>query len=69
VSAHAFCGVKRLRHLEYFHDHVRVEALAFDGTRDPDGGVLRPDPELPGLGLDVRWADLEPYRVHHPGAT
>ena len=32
VSAHAFCAVPRVRHLEYFHDHVRVERLAFDGT-------------------------------------
>ncbi|WP_199432316.1 enolase C-terminal domain-like protein [Qaidamihabitans albus] len=64
ASAHAFCGVKRLRHLEYFHDHVRVEGLAFDGTLRPAGGILRPDPQHPGLGLDVRWADLEPYRVH-----
>ena len=32
VSAHAFCGVPRLRHLEYFHDHVRLEDLAFDGV-------------------------------------
>ncbi|MEU6284503.1 enolase C-terminal domain-like protein [Streptomyces sp. NPDC047028] len=64
VSAHAFCAVRRLRHLEYFHDHVRVERLLFDGTRSPDGGALRPDPGRPGLGLDVKWSDAEPYRVH-----
>lgn len=63
VSAHAFCGVPRLRHLEYFHTHVRLESMAFDGVLSPDGGVLRPDPARPGLGLDVRWADLEQYRV------
>ncbi|MFV0137922.1 enolase C-terminal domain-like protein [Streptomyces sp. HMX87] len=64
VSAHAFCAVRRLRHLEYFHDHVRVENLLFDGTLTPDGGTLRPDPGRPGLGLDVKWADAEPYRVY-----
>lgn len=64
VSAHAFCAVRRLRHLEYFHDHVRIEQLLFDGTPRPDGGALRPDTGRPGLGLDVRWADAEPYRVH-----
>ncbi|MDT0609276.1 enolase C-terminal domain-like protein [Streptomyces lancefieldiae] len=64
VSAHAFCAVRRLRHLEYFHDHVRVERLLFDGTPSPEGGVLRPDTGRPGLGLDVKWADAEPYRVH-----
>ncbi|MEU4656442.1 enolase C-terminal domain-like protein [Streptomyces sp. NPDC023723] len=63
VSAHAFAAVRRLRHLEYFHDHVRVENLLFDGVPQPDGGALRPDPDRPGLGLDVKWADAEPYRV------
>ncbi|MGW0349316.1 enolase C-terminal domain-like protein [Streptomyces anthocyanicus] len=64
VSAHAFCAVRRLRHLEYFHDHVRVERLLFDGVPSPEGGALRPDTSRPGLGLEVRWADAEPYRVH-----
>lgn len=64
VSAHAFCAVRRLRHLEYFHDHVRLEHLLFDGTLTPAGGALRPDPGRPGLGLDVKWADVEPYRVY-----
>nr|WP_239081323.1 enolase C-terminal domain-like protein [Streptomyces coelicoflavus] len=64
ISAHAFCAVRRLRHLEYFHDHVRVEHLLFDGTLSPEDGALRPDTGRPGLGLDVKWADAEPYRVH-----
>ena len=64
VSAHAFCALPHVRHLEYFHTHVRIESMAFDGTLSPQGGALRPDPARPGLGLDVRWPDLEPYRVH-----
>jgi L-alanine-DL-glutamate epimerase-like enolase superfamily enzyme len=64
LSAHAFCAVPTLRHLEYFHDHVRFESLAFDGTLAPSGGALRPDRSLPGNGLEVRWQDLEQYRVH-----
>jgi L-alanine-DL-glutamate epimerase-like enolase superfamily enzyme len=63
VSAHAFCGVPRLRHLEYFHDHVRLEDMAFDGVLSPSGGALRPDPSRPGLGLTVKWGDIEDYRV------
>jgi L-alanine-DL-glutamate epimerase-like enolase superfamily enzyme len=66
LSAHAFCAVPRLRHLEYFHDHVRIESMLFDGTLSPDGGALRPSLSRPGLGLEVRWADAEPYRVHGP---
>jgi L-alanine-DL-glutamate epimerase-like enolase superfamily enzyme len=64
ISAHAFCAVRRLRHLEYFHDHVRLESLLFDGTLSPDGGALRPDTARPGLGLEIKWADAEPYRVY-----
>jgi L-alanine-DL-glutamate epimerase-like enolase superfamily enzyme len=54
ISAHAFCAVPRLRHAEYFHDHVRVEDWLFDGVPPPDGGVLRPDRSRPGHGLELR---------------
>ncbi|MEW2284120.1 enolase C-terminal domain-like protein [Streptomyces sp. NPDC047841] len=64
VSAHAFCAVRRLRHLEYFHDHVRLERLLFHGTLSPEGGALRPDTSRPGLGLEVKWPDAERYRVY-----
>ncbi|GAA4240996.1 enolase C-terminal domain-like protein [Actinomadura meridiana] len=64
VSAHSFCAVRRLRHLEYFHDHVRVERLLFDGTLSPVDGALCPARDRAGLGLEVRWDDAEPYRVH-----
>jgi L-alanine-DL-glutamate epimerase-like enolase superfamily enzyme len=64
VSAHAGTAVWHLRHLEYFHDHVRIEGMAFDGVLDPEpDGVLRPDRSRPGLGLAVRTADLEQYRI------
>jgi L-alanine-DL-glutamate epimerase-like enolase superfamily enzyme len=54
ISAHAFCAVQRLRHLEYFHDHVRVESKLFDGVLEPEDGVLTPDLSRPGNGLDLR---------------
>lgn len=64
AGAHGAAAVWHLRHLEYFHDHVRIEAMAFDGVLRPaEGGVLRPDPERPGHGLDLRTQDLEEYRV------
>jgi L-alanine-DL-glutamate epimerase-like enolase superfamily enzyme len=62
LSAHAFCAVPNLRHLEYFHDHVRVESLLFDGVLEPEGGELRPDRSRAGHGLGLR-ANLEPYAV------
>jgi L-alanine-DL-glutamate epimerase-like enolase superfamily enzyme len=57
ASIPVLCGVGRLRHLEWFHDHVRVEALLFDGVPEPDGGVIRPNLERPGLGLELKRAD------------
>jgi L-alanine-DL-glutamate epimerase-like enolase superfamily enzyme len=63
VSAQACTAVWHLRHLEYFHDHVRIEHMAFDGCLSPEGGALRPDRSRPGLGLDLKRADLEQWRV------
>ena len=62
LHAQVAAAVPNLRHLEYFHDHQRIERMLFDGTLDPEGGVLTPDPGRPGLGLDLRSADAEPYR-------
>ncbi len=59
ISAHAFCAVERRRHLEYFHDHVRVESLLFDGVLEPDGGVLRPDRSRAGNGLELKRNEVE----------
>ena len=54
ASAHACCAMESVKHLEYFHDHVRVESLLFDGMLEPDGGALTPDDGRPGLGLELR---------------
>lgn len=63
LSAQAMTGCPRIRHLEYFHDHVRIERMLFDGVLDPDGGVLRPDRSRPGHGLALRRADAERYAL------
>jgi L-alanine-DL-glutamate epimerase-like enolase superfamily enzyme len=63
VSAHVCCAMETLEHLEYFHDHVRVERMLFDGTLDPEGGALRPDRSRPGLGLSLRHEDAERWRT------
>jgi len=56
---HACCAVLAFRHLEYFHDHARIEQMAFDGAMQPVGGELRPDLSRPGLGLALKEVDLE----------
>jgi L-alanine-DL-glutamate epimerase-like enolase superfamily enzyme len=63
LHAHTAAATPNLRHLEWFHDHVRIESLFFNGTMDPAGGAIRPDSGAPGLGLTLRAADAEPYRI------
>jgi L-alanine-DL-glutamate epimerase-like enolase superfamily enzyme len=63
-NLHARVGVAvpNLRHVEYFHDHQRIERMFFDGALSPDGGILAPDPDQSGLGLAFRDSDAERYR-------
>jgi len=61
ISAHVCCAMETLSHLEYFHDHVRLEVMLFDGVLGPEGGDLRPDPSRPGLGLELKRSDAEKY--------
>jgi L-alanine-DL-glutamate epimerase-like enolase superfamily enzyme len=64
-NLHARVGsaVPNLRHVEYFHDHQRIEQMLFDGALSPVGGELVPDPGEPGLGLRLRHQDAEQFRV------
>ena len=63
IHVHPCCAVTPLRHLEYFHDHVRVERLLFDGVLDPVEGELQPDLSRPGNGLELKRADAARYAV------
>jgi L-alanine-DL-glutamate epimerase-like enolase superfamily enzyme len=64
ISAQVSTAVRRLRHLEYFHDHVRIESMLFDGVLEPEeGGALRPDRSRVGHGLAFKRADAERFRV------
>jgi L-alanine-DL-glutamate epimerase-like enolase superfamily enzyme len=63
LHAHVALAAPNLRHLEYFHDHVRIEDMLLDGALSPRGGALQPDPSAPGLGVTFRTADAERYRV------
>lgn len=63
IHAHPCCALGPVRHLEYFHDHVRIERMLFDGTLTPVDGALRPDLSRPGNGLALKHADAEQWRV------
>jgi L-alanine-DL-glutamate epimerase-like enolase superfamily enzyme len=66
LHVHAAAATPNLRHLEWFHDHVRIEQMFFDGVLDPTGGALRPDPTAPGNGLRLRREVASRYQI---GAT
>ncbi len=62
IHLHAATVPPYLRHLEYFHDHVRIEAMLFDGVIKPSDGNLAPS-DAPGNGYTLKTADAAPYRV------
>lgn len=57
LHLHAAAACLRLRHMEYFYDHVRIERMLFDGVVEPVHGTLRPDRTRPGHGLTFKHAD------------
>ena len=56
-------SVPRLRHLEWFHDHVRIEAMLLDGAPVPREGKISPDLASPGNGLTFKQSDAERYSL------
>jgi L-alanine-DL-glutamate epimerase-like enolase superfamily enzyme len=62
LHAHVGTAVPHLRHVEYFHDHQRVDELLFDGVLDPTGGILTPRRGDPGHGMVLKEADAERFR-------
>jgi L-alanine-DL-glutamate epimerase-like enolase superfamily enzyme len=63
IHAHPAVALDSLVHLEYFHDHVRIEELLFDGIPELRDGALWPDRTRPGHGLELKHADAERYAL------
>ncbi|GAB2953888.1 enolase C-terminal domain-like protein [Streptomyces sundarbansensis] len=64
LHAHAAAAVPNTRHLEWFHDHVRIENMLFSGTLDPQGGTVTPGASgEPGHGLTLNRAAADRYRT------
>lgn len=63
VHMHICCAVPNAIHLEYFHDHVRIENMLFDGAQKPRSGELIPDLSTYGLGLKLRHDAIRKYAV------
>jgi L-alanine-DL-glutamate epimerase-like enolase superfamily enzyme len=63
LHLHVACAVPRLRHLEWFHDHVRIEQMLFDGAPVARNGFIQPDMSRAGLGLEFKQQDAERYAL------
>ncbi len=63
MHLHVCCAVPRAIHMEYFHDHVRIEQMFFDGFCEPVNGRMSPDRSRPGMGLELKEADAAPYLI------
>ncbi len=63
LHTHVCCAALPMRHLEYFHDHARIEHMLFDGFHSPVDGALVPDLSRPGIGLELKIADARRFAV------
>jgi L-alanine-DL-glutamate epimerase-like enolase superfamily enzyme len=63
MHLHVCCAVPRAIHMEFFHDHVRIERMFFDGFCEPVDGVMSPDRSRPGAGLTLKEKDAAQYLV------
>jgi len=64
LHGHLCCVAPRARNVEYFHDHVRIEKMLFDGALLAKNGNLTPDRASPGFGLTLKEADARAYCVY-----
>ncbi len=63
LHRHLGCAAPRFRHCEWFHDHVRIERMLFDGAPQPKAGAITPQDDAPGLGLAFKQQDAERFAV------
>ncbi len=61
IHTHVGAAIEPLAHIEYFHDHARIEGLLFEGTPSLRDGFLCPDTTVPGMGLALREDEAERY--------
>jgi L-alanine-DL-glutamate epimerase-like enolase superfamily enzyme len=63
LSAHPAAAAKLLRHIEYFHDHVRIEKMLFDGIPPLRDGAFDLTQSGPGNGLTFNRREAERYKI------
>ncbi len=63
IHTHVAAAVANLVHVEYFHDHARIERMLFDGLPRLHDGALWPDRSRAGMGLELKRQDAQAYAV------
>jgi L-alanine-DL-glutamate epimerase-like enolase superfamily enzyme len=63
IHVHPCCAVSPVRHIEFFHDHMRIEQMLFEGALVPVEGRLYPDRSRPGIGLTPKRSQIDKYSV------
>jgi L-alanine-DL-glutamate epimerase-like enolase superfamily enzyme len=61
LHVHPCCAVTPAYDIEYFHDHVRIEHMFFDGAAHAIEGRLVPDLSRPGIGIEFRRSDAQQF--------
>jgi L-alanine-DL-glutamate epimerase-like enolase superfamily enzyme len=63
-ALHATIGavVPQVRHIEYFHDHVRIENLLFSSLPRLRDGELEINDDQAGFGWEFHWEEAERFR-------
>lgn len=63
LHRHPALAATRLWNIEWFHDHVRIEHMLFDGAPQPVHGTIAVDWSRPGLGIEFKRADAQRFRI------
>ncbi len=63
LHLHATLALPSFYISEYFHDHIRIEKMFFDGVTFPKNGMVYPDMSKPGIGLTLKEKDALKYKI------
>ena len=64
LHLHAALALPSFYIAEYFHDHIRIEKMFFDGVTKPKNGMVYPDMSKPGIGLTLKEKDVAKYKIY-----
>jgi L-alanine-DL-glutamate epimerase-like enolase superfamily enzyme len=63
LHLHVCCALPAVRHMEYFHDHARIEQMFFEGAAKAENGMLAPNLDTPGMGLEFNRCVASGYEI------